>query len=251
MDGVSADKRDFNDFTEASYRDIIKAAKKKYIFCGYTDAPMANTLLWRHDLDFSVQRALRVAEIEAEENVRSTFFLLLHSEYYNLFEKTIFDIVKKISGMGHFLGLHFDASVYPSIEHKSDLEKWLAFEKAIVEQIFETEVNAFSYHNPDVGNVLRFDDYKIAGMVNAYSSVIKTNYFYCSDSNGYWRYHRLHDVIRSAEHERLHILTHPEWWVPAAMSPRDRVSRCIDGRAAALHKHYDRLLAELGRVNIK
>lgn len=73
---------------------------------------------------------------------------------------------------------------------------------------------------------------------------------YVSDSNGYWRYQRLSDVLENSENEKLHILTHPEWWTPEIMPPRERISRCIEGRSAKQHAIYDEALRKAGRLNV-
>ena len=76
-------------------------------------------------------------------------------------------------------------------------------------------------------------------MVNAYGRGLRERFAYCSDSHGVWRHRRLHDVVEQATDERLHVLTHPEWWVPDPLPPRERVTRAIEGRAASTHARYD------------
>ena len=49
-----------------------------------------------------------LAKIENELGVKATYFLKLHSEFYNLFEKSIFEKVLKIIEFGHNIGLHFE-----------------------------------------------------------------------------------------------------------------------------------------------
>jgi hypothetical protein len=87
-------------------------------------------------------------------------------------------------------------------------------------------------------------------MVNAYGRYLRQHWGYCSDSMGIWRHRRLRDVLEAGEDERLHVLTHPEWWVPEPQSPRARVARAIEGRAARQHDRYDRLVEEMGRENV-
>lgn len=40
-------------------------------------------MILRHDIDNSLSQALRLAEIEAEEGVKSTWFVLLRTDFYN------------------------------------------------------------------------------------------------------------------------------------------------------------------------
>ena len=51
-------------------------------------------------------------------------------------------------------------------------------------------------------------------IVHAGARSVRHRYAYVSDSNGHWRFDRLPDVLENGGHERLHVLTHPEWWQP-------------------------------------
>lgn len=50
---------------------------------------------------------------------------------------------------------------------------------------------------------------------------------YCSDSNGYWRYERMMNVIKESQSEHLHLLTHPEWWTEDVMSPWEKYKDAV------------------------
>jgi hypothetical protein len=240
-------KDTYAQFTEDRYRELLRLAREHYAFVSFPDHrdASAGSLLWRHDLDLSVHRALALARIEAEEGVRATHFLLLHSAFYNALEPEITAAVREILRLGHALGLHFDPRFYG----QPDLDEALGRERALLEQVFETGVQAFSLHNPDLAGWSNDRD-EIAGMVNAYGSDLRQRFGYASDSNGYWRFTPLDEVLASAaQHTRLQVLTHPEWWVPEPLSPRERVSRAIDGRAARQHLRYDELMKAMRRKN--
>jgi hypothetical protein len=66
-----------------------------------------------------------------------------------------------------------------------------------------------------------------------------------------WRHRRLFDVLEKAVEDRLHVLTHPEWWTPEPMAPRARIQRCLEGQAAAVGKYYDDLVDGYGRPNVR
>lgn len=238
------------DFTEDNYRKLIRLAKSRYRFAPYGIEISEPHVLWRHDVDFSVHRALRMAQIESEEGVTTSYFLNMHSEFYNLLEKPVFDIAKKILEMGHYLQLHFDFCFYDEIKTNVQLEEKLLFEKKTLESCFQRNVSAFSFHNPTLGGAMGFDKDVIAGMINTYGAAIKSQYHYCSDSNGYWRHERLEDLLTQGTHEKLHILTHPGWWQEKAMPPRHRVLRAANGRANAQMARYDEILYQDGRLNI-
>lgn len=248
------DQYNFSDFTEENYRKIIRLAKGKYSFRTYGDVDsMKNGVIWRHDIDMSVHRALALSRIEKEEGVFATWFVLLHSSFYNVFEKNIYRKLKMIKENGGIIGLHFDPDFYESGNSDiTGLEEKLILEKELLERVLETEIDVFSFHNPDTGGgFLDLEQTHIAGMRNVYHSSIRNQFSYCSDSNGYWRYRRLEDMIRDGRpDEKIQILTHPVFWQKEGMSPRERVMRCVDGRAANTMKEYDELLRKNHRENV-
>ncbi len=241
---------DFSEFTESSYRRLLATAKEYYAFQPFGTTSEEPHVLWRHDVDLSVHRALRLAEIELEAGVRSTYFLWLHSPYYNLLEDDIFCKVRQILDMGHWIGLHFAANFYGIDQEHVELEANLSFERDILQRLLKTEINAFSFHDPETGNVLSCVDEHVAGMTNAYSEAISEKYKYVSDSNGYWRFDNLFSVIEKRAAQRLHVLTHPGWWIDVPTSPRNRILRIAEGRMAATMKGYDHQMKKSGRTNI-
>jgi len=188
-----------------------------------------------------------LAEVEAKEGFRSTFFLMTRGRFYSLPEPECFALVQQISALGHEIGLHFDSGT--DQWSAKDLTAAISREKHFLEDLVDQPIKSVSYHNPDMSNVLQFNDERIAGLHNAYSAALRRDYVYCSDSNGYWRFMPMPEVI-AAGHDRLYLLTHPEWWTPTPMPPRDRIARAIVGRAEAAMQDYDRILLDAGRVNI-
>ena len=235
------------DFTENNYENLLGKINNKSIFYDEIDTQSSFTL-WRHDVDFSVHRACVLAGIEKKMNVKATYFLQLGAIFYNIFEQEIKELILKTISLGHQIGLHFDPTQY-DIKTKEDLEKYLTFEKNILENLFQTKIKVFSFHNP-TEEILKYDDYKYADMINTYAKYFKENVEYCSDSNGYWRHKRLEGFLNE-KHKKIQVLTHPAWWQKEVMSPRDRIQRCIDGRAKNIAKKYDGLLREHGRENVK
>ena len=247
-------KPNIDDFTETEYRNLVRIAKKKWTFVAFTSCRRPGRIcLWRHDIDLSVHRARRLAQIEVEEGVRATYFVLPHSPFYNVLEHEVRDLIREIASLGHDIGLHFDAGFYNGDAlDQEGLQHKVSVEKNMIETLVGVPIVAFSYHDSDqVPGNLKVEDEQVLGMPNSHSSYIRENFGYCSDSNGYWRYRRLRDVLEEGKDERLQVLTHPGWWVPQPLTPRDRISRCIDGRAAKQHKKYDSALEKIGRTNLK
>jgi len=240
------------EFTEDGYVRLLGLAAGRYRFATYREPGSGPHVLWRHDIDYSVHRALRLAQLEQERGVVATYFFCLRLPFYNMFEPAVQRKAREIVSLGHRVGLHFDATAYPDeLWTVQRLEQRMRWERTCMEELLDTEVDAVSFHDPNAGGMMRFDDAELAGMVNAYSSQLRQGYGYCSDSNGYWRHRPIGEVIRSGEYEKLQVLTHPGWWTPAAGSPWMRIERAVMGRARAVMRGYDQHLDASGRQNIR
>lgn len=239
----------FADFTTKHYRELIQEAKKKFTFSFFHEIDRKHPfLLWRHDIDFSPHRALRCAQIEHEEGVKATYFVHIHNEYYNFFEKEVTEIIKEIALLGHEIGIHFDIYYY-DINNENELEKHLLFEKEILEKFLPIQVKAFSFHLTN-DFIKTCNKEKYANLINVYSSYFQNEVKYCSDSNGYWRFERMMDVIKTEGVNQLQLLTHPEWWQEEIMSPFEKIKRCIINRADNNLKTYEELLKNFQAKNI-
>jgi len=246
--GKELQPEDINDFTTAHYSELLQLAKAAYQFVGYDEVRHdRKVILWRHDCDVSLNRALRLAMIEHDQSVMSTFFLNPHCEFYNLLEKEQTKIVRQIMSLGHRIGLHFDAEYY-DLDSEDDLSQLVSAEAKLLREWFGAQISAFSFHNP-TKFLLSCDKDIYGDLVHCYSRSFRSTVPYCSDSNGHWRFHRLWDVLERAEKPCLQILTHPEWWQETPMQPRERISRSVYGRAQAVLASYDKLLETHGRRN--
>ncbi len=252
--GISnREKYRFDDFTLGNYSRLLDLAiENGYIFSDYSLCVMEqNTrreIVWRHDVEFSVHRALKMAIIEAEKGIKAHYFFQIHCEFYNLFEKEIFLLAKRIMELGHYIGLHFDARFW-EVADKDHLEECLHKDKRILEDLLDVEIQSFSFHNT-TPRLLALDDSYYADLLNVYSRAIRSKYRYCTDSTGIWRYERLEDVLNDNTITHLQVLTHDGMWQDEAMAPRQRVLRCINLRAERRIESYDKYLPKLGQVNI-
>lgn len=246
-----------NDFTEDNYVEILeRLINLGYEFIGFDYERISsdsNIVIWRHDVDFSLNRAYRLAKIEKKLGVKATYFIHIQSSFYNILEPVQYRLIEKILNNGHTVGLHFDYGFYTltkRLKDKDKIEESAMIEKNLLERYFNIQVNAISFHNPVIDNALKLQQDYYAGMVNTYSKTIFDNCKYCSDSNGYWRFDRLQEVIEKG-YKKLHVLTHPAWWVPYEMLPYERIERCANGRRDATLKSYSGLLEQCGRENVK
>jgi hypothetical protein len=239
------------DFIIEAYAKLVGEASSRYRFLRFSEfSTEGKVALWRHDIDVSPHRALAMARIEAELGLSATYFVQVTSRFYSILEPEVADILRNIVALGHDIGLHFDAHVCAT-QLSPDYDRRIAFEAQILAEVAETQVNSFTLHNPTTLMGVSIDESHRAGLLNASCSQLRAAFHYCSDSNGIWRFRPLAEVLKDPAVDRLYALTHPEWWPLTPMLPRQRVQRCVEGRAENCLDKYDELLKKNGRPNIK
>lgn len=243
-------KYQFDQFTLQKYEELLKSAKRNYKFIFYNELNdfCTKSIILRHDFEFSPPLALKMAEIESKYGIKSTTFINIHSEYYNVFEGSTYEIIQNIIGMGHQIGVHFDAHFY-KVETEQQLETLLLKEKELLEHFFNINIDTFSFHNTNEF-VLGFKKDYYAGLINTYSPKYFENIGYCADSTGYWRYENLFDRINEAKDDVIQVLIHDGMWQEEILPPRRRIFKVIDDRANYLMEHYDKTLKKFGAKNI-
>ncbi len=245
----NSEKYKFSDFTLTHYKKIIKTLKKNHIFSRFTNFKKnTNFVLKRHDVDFSLENALEIAIIEKDLGVNSTYFLMLHSEFYNLLEKKSIETVKTISNLGHEIGLHFDAQFY-GISNDKELNDKITLEKRILEEFLDVKIEVFSFHIT-TPFTMSCQNFRYGNLINTYSSYFQNNLGYCSDSNGYWRFNRMIDYVKENHNKSLQILTHPAWWTKQIDSPKSKIEKLINHSRTIIKKSYEDTLSSFGRENI-
>ena len=197
-------------FSLDGYRGLVAdLLTRGYRVVGFGDAdPSQRHLILRHDVDMSIQAAVKMAEVEAALGVPAHYFVLQRSEMYNPWAPTNMAGLKRMTALGHKVGLHFDASLYGS---GYDLEAAAETECAILESMIGQSVDTISFHRPAPslqGRAGRF-----AGRHHAYEPMFFHDMGYCSDSRGGWHHGEplAHEAV--AEGRGLQLLTHPIWWV--------------------------------------
>lgn len=231
----------YQDFTFDAYRQYIKIAKEQYRFCFYHECIQESEfILWRHDVDISVHRAAKLAEIEYNEGVRATYFIWPHSRYYHFWEREITELIFGILNRGHTLGLHFDCEYYQDLSG-DNMGDFIADEAQILEKLFQTEISVFSFHNGTKKILQNIKSERIGGLINCYSDFFFKQCQYLSDSNGMWRDMHLQDALTQEQYPRLQVLTHPVWWTEKPLPPLERVIQCIEGRAKRNRTYYEEI----------
>lgn len=209
------------DFTLSGYGELLDA----FADLGYTSrtfhdvTPDAAHLVLRHDIDYCLEYAIPLAEIEAERKMQSTFYVLLRSEFYNPASSKSLGFIKRLRDLGRDVGLHFDASLYA--QDIESLDKACAKECSELECLIGQNVTTVSFHRP--APALIGMSSLLGGRLHSYQSCFFNDMGYCADSQGWFRYGHplLHEKVQQGQ--ALQLVTHPVWWY--AESAEDPISR--------------------------
>jgi hypothetical protein len=183
-------------FDLTHYRELLDAAKDgSYAFTFFDHEPRPGDVFLRHDVDLSLEAALTIAELEAEEDVRATYFLMTASVFYNLTSAPGEAAVERLRALGHAVGLH---AVWPRAELDARFDPVVA------------------WHNPDPP----YMSDPIDDAQNVMSPPFFSRDHYRSDSNQHWRSGCPHEALARGDFEWLQLLTHPEIWVYEGSSMR-------------------------------
>lgn len=236
-------------FTYGAYKEMISLLKENhYEICNYQTYQSSNRcVILRHDVDFSLEAALRFAQLEYKNGVRSTYFILLSTSFYNLLYRKDSDIIKEIRVMGHDIGLHFDEANY-SISCKEELIRHVQKEISILSQGLGIAIKAVSMHRPSKwvleANV-QFDT-----VINSYGKKFFNDFKYLSDSRMHWR-EDVYQVIQSNLYDHLHILTHPIWYGEHERSMREILLQLIGEQKSKYYDDVRENIRDLDKVLLK
>ncbi len=199
------------EFTYSAYRALLHSLRQGgYAFTDYhAYAQHPRCVILRHDIDNSLSRAVRLAEIEAEEGVQSTWFVLLRTDFYNPASAASQKALGRILSLGHEIGLHFDELGYGRPLTKEEVIQNIIKECGLLSALLDTRVSTVSMHRPSKATLEA--DLEIPDMVNSYGKTFFHDFKYLSDSRRRWR-EPVEDIIRSGEYDRLHLLTHAFWY---------------------------------------
>lgn len=191
-------------FDLAHYRELVEGARTGgYRFAFFDRDPGAGDLLLRHDVDLSLEAAVRLAELEAELGVSATYFVMTESVFYNLASPEGEATVARLRELGHRVGLH---AVYPRAELDSRFDDVLA------------------WHNPEP----EYMSVSVDGAANAMEPRFLVPGHYRSDSNQHWREGCPHEALARGDFEWLQLLTHPEIWVYPGATMRETMLAMLD-----------------------
>ena len=209
----------YTPFSYDEYRHILQQLLDNLPILDYAEInnETGSFCIIRHDVEFSLERALKLAIIEHEMDVKASYFIQLNNSTYNAISHESLNIIRKISELGHKIGIHFS----PSSSNVDLVKQEFYFFRDLFENRLNKTIDRFSFHRPNLNPQLLQNNIKIDGVINAYSDLY-FEYFdgnvpknpvikYISDSNHQWKYGHPLDVIES-DCKKVHILIHPFSW---------------------------------------
>jgi len=167
----------------------------------------------RHDVDISLKRTIRMAEIERQLGIHSTYLFRMYAERYT-FEEAI-PIIQKLVEWGFDIGLHYETL----IKTRGDREKAIQlFEENLREIRNIAPVNVVAAHGHRI-----YKNRKIWQDIDKETLQIKSLYdmdtsMYISDAGGKRLMSKKEKVLFGRVYEAkagdvVQFLIHPDWWI--------------------------------------
>jgi hypothetical protein len=134
-----------------------------------------------------------MAKLEYMHGVRSTYYVLLHSEWYNALATDNMGIWQQIKSLGHELAFHYNG------RYDGDL--------AAVHEAFcsmaRTDSIEVSQHLVGIT-----PEITMPASLHNRPTIMNEGYTYIADSGGWWR----NGCICQHTDKKLMFLSHAEWW---------------------------------------
>jgi hypothetical protein len=212
----------------ASYRQLIRHAQRS----GYDFAPLRagaastrRTISLRHDVDYSLEMAARLAEVNSDLSVSGTFFVLLRSQIYNLLSPSSRKAAARIAAHGQRVALHFlgPPDVLDDSERVAAALRW---EYVLLRHEVSAAEPVFSWHNPSPTALNKYETVEeIGGLVNVYGNQLFREITYLSDTNLRHRVEDLLEAVGADGPRTMQLLLHPLNWVGGGRTMADVFAR--------------------------
>lgn len=221
-------------FSYDHYSYILDKAKKRFRFVKFQEFDESNLkkqLILRHDVDFCVESAYTTAKIEYEKGIKSTFFLLINSPFYNILNDHEHELIELILEMGHDLGLHY--FIPKKITAINKQKKYIMKQSKILETLFDTKIKAISPHLVRRSKSLP----NLEGFLNVHEPKFFTNIGYISDSLQKWRGACICKEIEN--YDNIQLLIHPIWWNTQSENWQERIKKVSRRKIERLNRAYE------------
>jgi len=227
------------DFGHQSYLDLltfIQGLGRPIV--AFRDVPAVGPyVILRHDIDFSIAKAVEMAHLDASLGAHSTFFVLLTAPYYNPLEEENLARLRSILDLGHEIGLHVDCSGFDALSVKEQRQR-VQSQAACLQAHLGVEIISIAQHKPTAARTRP----EFPGYVDAYSKPFFSDIGYISDSRMMFRVRDVRGFF--LQHERSQLVLHPIWW---HRTPKTR-AQILDELKLALTDQFARMIDDEHRI---
>lgn len=216
-------------FTIKSYTELLTYFKQTHnftLFKEYDQLDTQNTILLRHDIDYSLKHAFEIAKMESELGVKSTYFLLFSSPFYNMLDEENINLAKEIANLGHEIGLHYDVSVLLK-GNSSNPQSLFEAEINILSNIIDHPIRTIAMHNPSISGD---DIFRNTGYINTYSEQFVKGMAYFSDSCMAWRNNFIEHLEKNNFPQKMQLLIHPILWSEKELNRNEKLDHFFHQR---------------------
>ena len=234
-----------NKFSYTEYKNIITLVKSNWRIVDFKDVLTQNPSVFcvlRHDIEFSVDRALTMARIETDDlDVKSTYTVQLRNNTYNALSQKNIEAIQEIKKLGHKIGLHQNP---PNISGQ-ELIDYIQKDIETLEHYYDFEVDRFAFHRCGSYPEILETPIKVPNKINCYDKEF-FHYFqgekpkkgfrahYIADSNHQWKYGHPMRVDYQSYPYRMQLLTHPYSWTENGYENINNFAKLIKERNTEL-----------------
>ena len=209
-------------FSYAEYRNIITLVKENLPIMDFSEVndKVNSFCVLRHDIEFSIDRALKMARIEHDDlGVHSTYTVQLRNNSYNALSQKNIEAIGEIEEMGHYIGLHQNP---PSDIPDDHLVDYIMKDIETLEHYYGFEVDRFAFHRCGSNPGILEKYVEVPDKINCYAKEF-FHYFsggkpeelrvhYLADSNHQWKYGHPFNIDYWELPQKMQLLTHPFSW---------------------------------------
>lgn len=212
-------------FTLQAYSNLVRLIQEKgYDICNYHNYLRSEKfVILRHDVDFDLRKAAKIAKVEKELGIKTVYFILISSDFYNVLSTYNFRCVKEIIDCGHEIGLHFDETKYYGL-NMHQIKDAIYDEVKLLETMIERRVETVSMHRPS--KEMLESDLELDYVINTYGKVFFKDIKYLSDARMNWREDVI-SIITNSQYDKIQLLTHPFWYSEGEMTITDKLKRFV------------------------
>lgn len=232
-------------FSYAEYRNMVTLVKHHLPIMDFSEVndEVHSFCVLRHDIEFSIDRALEMARIEHEDlNVHSTYTVQLRNNTYNALSQKNIESIQEIESMGHYIGLHQN----PPMMEDDELIDYIMKDIETLEHYYEFEVDRFAFHRCGSNPGILEKYVEVPGKINCYAEDF-FHYFsgdrpeelrvhYLADSNHQWKYGNPFEIDYWDLPQKMQLLTHPYSWSEDGYDNNSNFIKVIRERSDELRK---------------